>query len=372
MKTIKDNPNLIFNPLKLHSKEWFEFRKNGIGSSESAGVLTLHDYIPAIKVYHEKIGMYDIPDIMNEKMSSGLFIENHIADLWSFWDGEDYVENKFNNNIIRKCYNTDDYIVNKKYPWLYTSVDRIITPDTAVNMSTGEPLKKEGIVECKNTTYYSRRKHEDSFPKYWTIQIQQQLAVTELDYAELAILTDGWHFEVRVFERDQELIDRILSITKKFWYNRVMPGKRHMEKRNKYYKEGNIRLAEEYTAAIDSLEPDADDTPAYIEYLSKRHIEKTEGMKFEGTEKEYKYCKRWEMAKNIKKFLDREIQLQKNKLAKVMVDASVNGIEFGAQGKVDFRKSQESSTKKSVYLYLNNKPEEDIVKEEYNKLNLNY
>jgi predicted phage-related endonuclease len=122
--------DLIITRIPPHTKEWHNFRRNGIGGSEVGDIcgLVKREYNRTIYHFHNKVGdvLTEIPD--NPKMFFGRYFEDSIANLWRFYDGSEqgFIENYKNNRVIRECRKVNGFVVNPKYPWLFASIDRLM------------------------------------------------------------------------------------------------------------------------------------------------------------------------------------------------------------------------------------------------------
>ena len=141
------NPNCLIWPIRTHTPEWYEFRQQGIGSSEISTVVRANDWEILPKWIEKKAGLRG-DDPLNEAMLGGLLAEDGIGLRWKYWDAADYVANYAAKKIIRENIKVTGYIANPKYPLLFTSTDFWALPgspmlSTAMISETGFP------VECK-------------------------------------------------------------------------------------------------------------------------------------------------------------------------------------------------------------------------------
>ena len=354
-----------------HSEEWFEFRKNGIGGSEAATVLGINKYDTAARLFHEKIGTIDHRKDDNERMLFGRVLEEQIANIWRYFDGskDGYVENYNNNRIIRECRNLNGYAVNPNYPWLFGSVDRLINIKGGFNLITGEPLSTEAILECKNLSYWSAQQWEDGIPIYFLVQVHVYMIIFETDYAEIAMLVDGGNFVVEKVMRDDQLVERILSITKDFWYKRILPAKEALKNRSEHELIGNIVEIERCESIIQRLEPESDDSDAYAEFMEERFVKERE--QTIGTLAQLKVAKDYRFLMSLRTHLDKVMQGIKNKFIKDFTDKDTESFDFGSLGYVNW--SLRKGTKNRTFNNkLKEKPTDEQVEEQFNKLDLEY
>jgi putative phage-type endonuclease len=351
--------------------EWYKFRQErGIGGSECGTVLGINKYDTSIRLYHEKIGTIEPRKDDNERMFFGRINEDTIAKVWQYYDGtkDGYIENYKNDKIIRKCRNVNGYIVNPKYPWLFISVDRLINIDGGFNLITGEPLTTEGVLECKAMGYWSSKMWENGMPDSYLAQIHQYMAVMETDYAEIAMLVDGGDFRVEKVQRDDLLTERILSITKRFWYDRVLPAREALKKRDLADAEGNIEESEKNDTVIQYCEPDPDYSEAYNDFMEEKFVKERETIT--GTVELFQLARQDNFLRSLKTKIDKERTRIKNVFVKFLSDNSSEGVDFGNLGYVNW--SLKKGSKNRVY---NNKtkekPSENYIDQEYEKLDLN-
>jgi hypothetical protein len=150
-----------------------------------------------------------------------------------------------------------------------------------VNLLTGEKLKTVAVLEIKTLSYWSSQMWTDGIPISYLIQIHVYMIILETNYAEIAILKDGNEFTVEKYQRDDNLCEKIIEISKGFWYNRVVPAQEAFKKKQEAEKIGNISEVEKWDAEIVKYEPEPDTTEAYREFQSERFFKERDSI--EGT-----------------------------------------------------------------------------------------
>jgi putative phage-type endonuclease len=355
----------------VHSDEWYSFRRNGIGGSEIGTVLGLNKYETVIRTYHEKIGSIEPRTHDNGRMFWGRELEDKIADIWRYYDGTDegYLKHHKEGNIIRDCRNINGYVVNPKYPWLFGSLDRVMNIKSGINLITGEPLTTEGVLECKTLTYRSAQTWQDSIPIYFLTQVHQYMAIIESDYAEIAILQDGNLFRVEKVQRDDELCEKIISISKMFWENRVLPGKEAYEKSKIAEANGNMAEYEKYEALVQQYEPEPDRSEAYKEFMEERFLKERDVI--EGNIDQYDLCKQYTFLNKFNSRLDEEKTGIKNHLLKTMNVFGAEVLDFGKLGSVSWSE-RKGAKNRTFSVRIKEVPTEDQVENEFQKLKLDY
>lgn len=252
--------------IEVHSLAWHKFRENGLGSSEIGVVQGLNPYETAMALYHRKVGDHTQADFENNLMFWGTQHEDKILEIWQYYDGSEfgYIDNFKNKQRIRTAYSPRRYYVNDKYPWLFSSPDGLSSD--GFNIVTSESLDKM-IVECKTMTFWAGRVWEGGIPPYHILQVQQQMLVMEIEYAEIAVLMDGNKFAVYPIEANKSIQEQIVKSTKNFWFNHVIPAK------EAFAQLGELSVGQEeewgkFQAIIDRHEPEPDESEAYKQYTS--------------------------------------------------------------------------------------------------------
>lgn len=356
--------------IPMHTEKWYEFRKNGIGGSEIGTILGLDEYNTRMRIFAEKVGLEEPWREDNEFMFWGREHEDKIADIWKYWDGTrmDYIKNFTKKKLIRKCRNVNGYVVNPDYPWLFASLDRVINKEGGINMITGESLETECVLECKTLSYWVARKWETGIPVAYLAQIHQYMLILECDYAEIAILRDGNKFEVETIQKNEALCERIISISKAFWYNRVLPAKEAKIKMDKADMEGQLEEAEKYDGMIQHLEPDPDTTEAYKKYMDERFVKEREMI--QGTIDLYELCKRYVLLLKVKNKINVTRTYIKNCLIKHMDRYGSELIDFGSMGRASW--TLRKGAKWRVFgVNIKEIPSDEIIEREFEKIDQN-
>jgi len=188
--------------LKQHSKEWYQFRKNGYGASEIGGVLAQYIgrlikyiYTAPIQVHLGKIGENVTEFSGNVRSKAGQHEEGNIIEKYRYWDHSnpdqmvmyDNMEAGKKKNHLRSA---SYYEVNDKYPWLFFS------PDGKEYEYEDGHLVAKGTLECKNTSSMEANRYPNSVSPSFIAQVCMGLLISELEYARILIWIDGYKLEV--------------------------------------------------------------------------------------------------------------------------------------------------------------------------------
>ena len=259
-----------------YTDEWFERRKAGIGGSDVGRVLGLSDWpgSSVIELFYEKIGIKPQQKESNKFTFFGNYLESAVADLWKYHDGDkdSIIRNFESKNPVRECRNVNGFLSNVKYPHLYVNIDRLIQKGS-FKLTDGSILEDNGVLECKTASTYVARKWEDGVPPQYVMQVIQQCMVMDVDYAEIAVMVlDNREVSVYPIEPTQESKDIILEHTTHFWEKMIKPAKELYNEMQLEISRGNTSKAEKLMHQIELLEPPADNSDSYKEFMNKRWL----------------------------------------------------------------------------------------------------
>lgn len=375
--------------IPAHSDDWFNFRTigyndpdsgefypGGIGASESSKLFAdVNPYRPLLQeMFYHKIGMESPNRIDNENTYWGTQDEPGIIFSWQFWDGTEggYVDNyrkwvnagKPDKLILRKAVECKYYLVNKKFPWLFVSLDSAIPPGS-MNMITREPLKCSAPLEAKTIGYYAARNWEDKVPKYHIIQLHHQMLVTESDYGEIVLKRDGQKLDVKYYQRDEKLCQAILEKSNDFWNNRVMPARALYDKMLQADTIGNSLEVERNLGKIQMLEPEPDSSELYKEYQAEKYGKERNYRK--GKIKEYSALRRIMVLKYMEKAIKERKTWEENQIREIHKKEMVEDIVFQNNGHFSYRPFRDTMR---LYPKLNDEIDEELIKNELRKMNI--
>lgn len=313
MKTLDLRKLICIDKTGMSNEDWLNHRFMGIGGSEMATLLNLNPYQSAVELFYRKVE-FSSEQKENERMFWGKVHEDTIANIWQYHDPNQTdisvtMENYNADNKIRYCKELNYIISNPKFPHLFANVDRIF------DYQTDEFC--EGVLEVKTVSDFAINIWEAGIPPYFLIQGQTYLAVSELEYGEFAILKNGRNFEVIPFQRNEKIIENIITRSKEFW-DRVL------EARNLHSQD----------ASFSHLEPEPDNSMAYEKFMKARFTDKQNTVigtdEIRNTAIQEVIC-----TKDIKE-LEIQKQLHKNKIIKFLSDNNAEKIDFGEYGYISY------------------------------------
>lgn len=197
---------------------WLEQRRYGITATDIAKIAGVHKYGTALEVYFDKIGD-PFPDHVGEAAEIGLILEEPVTRMWCKRTGKHAIKSAF--------------YANGDHDWMRATPDREVYPDPD---TAGAIDQADGLLEVKTALGWTALDWGDNtVPDAYLFQVQWQLAVTGLDRAWLAALA-GPELKSYEVERDQPLIDDLMTIAEKFLAD-------HVAKRQPPAPDGSARLA---------------------------------------------------------------------------------------------------------------------------------
>lgn len=379
---------LTFYSIPTHTDAWYNFRltgltpedckkykcipyQGGIGSSECTFIMREYPTKdrPIIQdFYYYKIGMSIPPYEPSELMLHGLETEEMLRNRWRCYaDENDWIERYINWNkaksfekskyILRNARRLNKYVVNEKYPWLFSSYD-FWADHGSFNLITGEHMKYGFPLETKNTSYYYINKYENDFPRTFNIQMHQEMIVSNSEYSEAPMFVDR-KFRNVLIERDKILVDEILETTHEFWLS-VLKAREYVKLRNEALEKNDREKAEEYEAYISSLEPAPDDSEAYKDHFKERFQKEYETTK--GSIQDFQTAKLYKAWGEVIKLAKSKQQFQKNKLLNFMLKEKAEKIDFDEMGYVQGSPKFYNGIKEEI--------DKGIIEDEFNKIEL--
>lgn len=181
---------LLVNTKDMSKEEWLKWRKKGIGGSDVSIICGMNKYKSALELWMEKKGY-------SEQTESG---ES------AYWGNimEPIIRKEFTKRTGMNVDTVNSMLQHPKYKFMLANVDGVIDG--------------KYIFEAKTASAFKQDQWKDNnIPQEYMLQVQHYMAVTGYNKTYIAVLIGGNKFEYREIERDDELIDMIVKIEKKFW-----------------------------------------------------------------------------------------------------------------------------------------------------------
>lgn len=180
----------------LDRQQWLSVRQGGIGSSDAAAAVGLCPYKSQLELWMEKTGRTsteNAPPGMDDPRYWGTLLEPYVAVAYS-------------QQTDRKVRKVNAILQHPTFPYMLANIDREVVgcPDVQ-------------ILECKMAGEWGSKLWRDGIPEYVQLQVQHQLAVTNQQAADVAVLLCGQRLEIHRIERDEEVIARLMVLEARFW-----------------------------------------------------------------------------------------------------------------------------------------------------------
>lgn len=184
----------------LSRDQWLAVRKGGIGSSDAAAAVGLNPYQSALELWMVKTNRDSaLPQVDPQDDTSpmywGTLLESIVAAQYTRRTG----------NKVRRV---NAVLQHPGHPWMLANLDREVVGCADVQ-----------ILECKTAGLNGARLWRDGVPDYVQLQVMHQLAVTGKQAADVAVLVCGQELHVHRIERDNAMIERLISLERQFWHH---------------------------------------------------------------------------------------------------------------------------------------------------------
>jgi putative phage-type endonuclease len=192
--------DLLVRTAELTHEDWLEARKLGITGTDIGGILDINKYTSPMKIYLDKLGALE-PTEDNEAMYWGRTMEEVIAREFQ------------TRNSNMKVNKVNVMLKHPMYDWALANIDRLIISEYG----------ERGILEIKTVSEYGKDAWEaEEVPPQYMVQIQWYMFVANVRYGYFAALIGGNKYVQKYVERDDELIEMLLSTAQGFWMNNVL------------------------------------------------------------------------------------------------------------------------------------------------------
>lgn len=176
--------------------QWLEKRREGIGGSDAAAILSLSKYATPLSVWLEKTGQVEPEDISDKPpVYWGKVLEDVVA--------KEYAKRHPEMKVRR----LNAMLFSIEHPFMFASVDRVLT----------DAQGRKGILEIKTADKGLTKDWEEGIPLYYLPQPIHYLAVTGYEFYSVAVLIGGNNYKEFTYERDESDIETLVKAEKDFW-----------------------------------------------------------------------------------------------------------------------------------------------------------
>ena len=191
--------------------EWLAQRQQGIGGSDVAAILGLSPWSTPLDVYLSKTEPAEDRDL-GEPAYWGNVLESVVADEYSRREKRPVIE-------------VATTLHAPSMPWVLANIDRAVGHFARVE--GGRLVGADGILECKTASAFKaadwgRDGDDNEVPVHYAAQCMHYLAVTGLDWCDVACLIGGQRFVSKRINRDEDTISAIIEKVSIFWHDHVL------------------------------------------------------------------------------------------------------------------------------------------------------
>jgi putative phage-type endonuclease len=283
----------IFDKSAFTENDWQNYRRKqkGIGGSDVATILGMNPWKTAFTLWLEKTGQIEPEPVNNESVEWGNILEPVIRAKFQRETGFEVIENPW-------------VMAHDDYDFMVANIDgEVFDPE----------MGEWGVLEIKTAGDRYKSEWEFGPPNHYHLQIQHYLAVMNYNYAYVACLLGGNHFKYFKIERDDYVIDKIISAEVEFMRlvtERVPPEISGQEADTNY-------LAKAYPEASD----EEAELSQELEALAIRYLEIQGEMKVLGEESDYIKNRIKLEAKEFKVLKSDRIRISMPNVKKVLFDS---------------------------------------------------
>jgi len=177
----------------LPYEDWLDYRRRGIGGSDASVVCGLNRYKSPVELWMEKTNRLPFQEA-GEAAYWGTQLEGIVRAEFTKRTGIEV-------NIVKQL------LQSVENPFMLANLDGVCR----------HPDYGDCIFEAKTATAYKTGEWDDAVPDEYQLQIQHYMAVTGFRAAFVAVLIGGNTFKWKLVERDDELIDMLVSFEAVFW-----------------------------------------------------------------------------------------------------------------------------------------------------------
>ena len=206
MQKARHTPHVVVETGDLPREEWLDYRRQGIGGNDVAGIMGISPFRTARDIYYDKLNIAAVEDNPGNwvALEMGHILEPLVAKIFEFKTGYETYQ-------IKKMFR------HPSYPFMLADVDYFVRlPDGTT-----------GILEIK-TTNYNATDHwwqdgKKVVPAYYETQGRHYMSVMDLDKVFFCCLYGNTDEEViiRHLDRDMSYEQEMIFLEQNFWENHV-------------------------------------------------------------------------------------------------------------------------------------------------------
>ena len=199
-------PVEVVSTAGMSESDWLDWRRKGLGGSDSSAVMGCSPFCTARDLYYDKRGI--APAVQEEPnwvtLKVGHLLEPLVAEIFARQTGY-------------RVYQIQTMFRHPLFPFMQADVDYFIETDDG----------RHGILECKTSHPNNKGKWADeAVPYNYELQCRHYMAVMNLDFVWIACLfaNNEADFVKRRIERDLDAEEELIRNEQHFWEDYVQAG----------------------------------------------------------------------------------------------------------------------------------------------------
>lgn len=217
-------PRAIYDTSTMSNPEWLKARTSGIGGSDVAAIYEVSGWTTRRALYYAKMGLSKNEADNEYTLDFGHIVEPLLYNWFQKVFEKKYkvwLENQLKCEIEHLLVYTDPMMYEHPlYPFMHADLDgrvRIITKDGEV---------KDGVFECKTTSYHigEEKWNDGKVPYEYELQTRHYMSVMNVDFTIIACTwgNNENDYRVRLVKRDLDMEEELIEMESDFWYNNVL------------------------------------------------------------------------------------------------------------------------------------------------------
>jgi putative phage-type endonuclease len=185
---------------------WLAERQTGIGASDAAAILGVSPWKGALQLFYEKKGQEPPPQSESLARELGLLLEDPIATLYRKRTGRTVTRPQPGEFWLRR---------HPKKAYMLATLDGLQVYNGAQDFMPQQNVA--GVLEIKTASFSKSAQWKQEAPVEYQIQVQHQLACSEMEFGSVAALVGGTSFIYTDLKRDPEFITLLEAAIDEFW-----------------------------------------------------------------------------------------------------------------------------------------------------------
>ena len=183
---------------ELSRQQWLQYRTRGIGGSDVSVIAGINPFKSIYELWLEKTHQVQPQESSSEYTHFGTLLEP-------------IVRKEFSARTGLKVRQKHMILQSLEYPFMFADLDGAINEN-------GEQV----IFEAKTASAYKKDVWDNGVPLPYVLQVQHYMCVTGAKKTYIAALVGGNQFYCRTVERNENMIQQIITMEKAFWENNVV------------------------------------------------------------------------------------------------------------------------------------------------------